>query len=95
MSIETPAEKRRIAKANKPIMSAAVEALENDDHAEFSRLFRTLHVSADVALHIKKAYGAERIRQIGMRTDRAETVFGPDWLERDADELMARVEGDR
>ena len=62
-------------------MSAIVAALEKDDTEEFLRLFKTLNVSADVALHMKRAYGADRIRQIGMRTDRAEAVLGPGWLD--------------
>ena len=62
-------------------MSAIVEALEKGDTEEFLRLFKTLNISADVALHMKRSYGADRIRQIGMRTDRAEAVLGPDWLD--------------
>lgn len=81
MSIETLADKRRLAKENRPIMSAIVEALEKDDTEEFLRLFKTFNISADVAMHMKRAYGAARIREIGMRTDRAEAVLGPDWLD--------------
>ena len=47
------------------------------------RLFSTLNITADVALHAKRAFGADVVREIGMRTDRAEAVFGPDWLDRD------------
>ena len=82
-SIESLTEKRRIAKKNMPIMADMNEALEKEDRAEFMRLFSTLHFSADVALHVKRAFGADWIRESGMRTDRAEAVFGPDWLDRD------------
>lgn len=78
---KTLAAKRRIAEKNRPIMAAITEALEKGDTAEFMRHFRTLNISADVALHIKRAYGADRIRKIGMRTDRAEALLGPGWLD--------------
>ena len=95
MTIETLAEKRRIAKANEPIMDALLEALARGDDAEFARLFSEFRVSADTALHMKRVCGADGVREMGMRTDRAEAVFGPDWLDVDEDELLARVKVDR
>ena len=93
MSIESLEEIRRIAKANRPIMPAILEALARGDDAEFARLFSEFHVSADTALRMKRVCGADGIRETGMRTDRAEAVFGPDWLECDNDELLARAKG--
>ena len=95
MSIESLVEKRRIAKANAPIMDAMLEALARGDKEEFARLFPEMQVSADTALRMKRACGADRLRKTGMRTDRAEAEFGSDWLECDEDELLARVQGGR
>ena len=81
MSVETLAAKRRIAKKNKPIMADMNEALKKEDRAEFMRLFSTLNISADVALRAKRAFGADGVREIGMRTDRTEAVLGPGWLD--------------
>ena len=38
----------------------------------------------DTANRAKRVYGADRVREIGMRTDRAEAarLFGPDWLDK-------------
>ena len=64
-----------------PIFDAMIEANRLGDRDEFMRLFATLNISADVALHVKRVHGAERVREIGMRTDRAEALLGPDWLD--------------
>ena len=95
MSIESLEGKRRIAKANAPIMDAMLEALARGDKEEFARLFPEMQVSADTALRMKRVCGADSLREIGMRTDRAEAVFGSDWLDGDEDELLARVKGDQ
>ena len=81
MTIETLEARCEIARQNRPIMRAMTAALGRDDWPEFERLFRTLNVSADVALHMKRAFGECRVREIGMRTDRAEAILGPDWLD--------------
>lgn len=66
---------------NRAIMSDMLEALGRGDDAEFTRLFSTLEISPAVAMHVKRAFGAASIREIGMRTDRAEAEFGPGWLD--------------
>ena len=81
MSIETLEAKREIAKMNMPIMDATIDTRRRGDRDEFMRLFSTLHISVDVALHMKRAYGADAIREIGMRTGPAEALLGPGWLD--------------
>ncbi len=81
MNLETLADRRQIAKKNMPIMDDILEALRRGDDAEFARLFSTVHISADIALRAKRIYGADRVREIGLRTDRAEALLGPDWLD--------------
>ena len=81
MSIETLEAKREIAKMNMPIMDAMIDARRRGDGDEFMRLFATLNISADVAMQAKRAHGADAIREIGMRTNRAGALLGPGWLD--------------
>ena len=80
-NIETLEARREIARQNGPILRAMTAAHRRGDRPEFMRLFTTLNIPADVALHMKRAYGADTVREIGMRTDRAEAMLGPDWLD--------------
>ena len=80
MSIESLAARRRFAKKNMLIFDAMIEARRLGDREEFMRLFSTLNISANVALHMKRVYEAERVRESGIRTDRTEPLLGPDWL---------------
>lgn len=67
---------------NMVIMDDIVAALRRGDDDEFTWLFRTLEISPEMAMRAKRVYGADRVREIGMRTDRAEAAFGPDWLDK-------------
>ena len=77
MNLESLPDRQRIAKKNMPIID---DAPARGDDADVKRLYTTLHISADIALRVKRIYGADRVREMGMRTDRAEAALGPDWL---------------
>ena len=81
MSIETLAAKREIAKMNMLLVDAMHDAHRRVGRGKLMRLFSTLHISADVAQPMKRANGADGVREIGMRTGRAEALLGPGWLD--------------
>ena len=64
-------------------------AREADDREEEKRLFKQILLPAESCLLLKCTRGAEELRTGGYILTEAEKLFGPDWLERDDDELIA------
>ena len=72
---------------NDRIMDLIVAARDADDWEEEERLFKQLLLPAESCLLLKSTRGVEELRTGGYILTEAEKLFGPDWLERDDDEL--------
>ena len=66
---------------NTQIVHEMLDARERGDRAEFRRLLSTLDIPAEVLVGTKRAFGADWIREHQLRTERAEALYGSDWLD--------------
>ena len=73
-----------------PLVNAAAEA---GDREEEIRQFKRLVLPAGACLTLKATHGAEEVRNGGYNVSEAQLRFGPDWLEKDDDELVKLFHG--
>ena len=74
---------------NDRIMTLMLAAGEAGDWEEEKRLLKQMLLPAESCLLLKSTHGVEELRTGGYNLTEAEKLFGPDWLERDNDELRA------
>ena len=72
---------------NDRIMTLMMAARDAGDREEEKRLFKQMLLPAESCLLLKYSRGVEELRTGGYNLTEAEKLFGPDWLERDNDEL--------
>ena len=73
-----------------PLINAAVKA---GDREEEVRQIKRLVLPAGACLTLKANRGAEAVRNGGYNVSEAMIKFGPDWLEKDDDELLKLFHG--
>ena len=67
---------------NTRLVHAFTDAVAADDDAEADRLSKLILFRPESLLATKNAFGADFIRQKGLRTDLADAKYGHDWLDR-------------
>lgn len=76
-------EELKLFEPNDEILDRLFEARARGDEAAETRCFQQLIFPADALLAVKETRGADWVRRQGIRTDDADRVFGPGWLDRD------------
>lgn len=73
----------KLFESNAENLDRYFEAADRGDEAAELYYFKQLIIPADALLAVKETRGADWIRRQGIRTDDADRMFGPDWLDRD------------
>lgn len=68
---------------NDDVLPALLDAVKRGDEAEEHRLMKLMIYPAESLMGFKEAFGADWIRQMGLRTDEADRKYGKGWLDRD------------
>lgn len=64
------------------LIDEAAEAELAGDEERAAAILKTVPISADLAMDMKKAVGSEILRTIGYNYSEAEAKYGPDWLQK-------------
>ncbi|MBE1237402.1 hypothetical protein IHV25_07045 [Phaeovibrio sulfidiphilus] len=70
------------ADATSRLMHDLIMAQGRGDWATAGELLKQIDIPAEALMALKRTSGAERIRELGVKTATAEAKYGKDWLDR-------------